>query len=329
MIIFSQLQTGPCARISGLDVTSPDFLEYCNNAVEQLMTRGGWWSAVRAVDCCVNGRMLTWPRGVGTILALNQGRHPTVIQNKWYQFRPIDEWHHRCGLDIQRNGHHHHNRITEVSGTSPVFNPIQGQGFTIRTYISQPCDVGKTITYFGLDGNGQVIRTKRSDGTIQDGVQIVLQNPYADTPFQIQVVNRVVKDMTDGYLNCYQYFVATGMMLDLAQYQPSETTPEYITTRSIGGRMCCDGEHVSALVKLRFVPFYTGNDLVQIDNQNAIRDMIFSIRKKEAGDIGAAAEYESSAIHELNRELEDKSPDEQIVFENRTFGGAIPHRRIY
>lgn len=340
MITFRQLKTGVVGRAAGFDVESCDFLDTCRAAVRQLMTRGDFWSDVAAVEACVciNG-VLVWPRGVSTILALNVCGYPTELQNRWYRFRPMDGECYGWGFDYQRRGWGG-NLVTETNGVSPVFNQITSLGFTIRTFISNLSDVGKTVTFCGIDQNGQIVRTERTDGTWQDGVVVALANPMVETPMQFQRVTRVVKSETSGYINCYQYNVAQGFLLDLAQYQPSETNPEYIITRITGRRgnfggignfsMGSNGKSgVIALVKMNFVPFKYDDDPVQIDNEDSIRDMVLSIRRKEAGDLAGAAGYESSAIHELNRQSETKMPEDQIVFENRTFSGQVPHRRIW
>lgn len=340
MITFRDLKDGIAGRESGLNVEGSDFALYANSAVRQLMNRGDFWSNVAVVDACVmiNGA-LVWPRGVAALLAVNVNGHPTDMANRWYRFRPMEEEHYRWGLNWQHRGRGYKgNLVTETQGVSPVFNQILQPGFTIRTFISDVSDVGKFITYYGIDSNGQVAREQKSDGTWQDGFTRALAKPFVEHP-QMQRVTRVRKDATNNYLNAYQYNVAQGFMLDLAQFQPSEKNPEYIVSRITGWNShastvagfsngCCP-KQVTALVKLKFIEFVYDNDLVQIDNQDALRDMIKSCRKKGAGDIQGAAEYESSAIHELNRENETKMPDEQFIAMNRTFGGALPHRRIY
>jgi hypothetical protein len=245
--------------------------------------------------------------------------------------------HYQWGLDYQQRGYRG-DLVTETNGTSPVFNQILTTGFTIRTFISQPSDVGKTITFYGIDGNGQIVRTLRSDGTWQDGVQVTLANPSVDTPMQFQRVTRVVKDPTDGYINCYQFNVAQGFLLDLAQYQPSETNPEYIVTKLVGHRRGSIGNWgngsgkraVSALVKLNFIPFFFDNDPVQIDNEDAIRDMMISIDRKEQGNIVDCQAMELSAVRELNRQSETKMPESQVVAQNKTFGeSCVGQRRLW
>jgi hypothetical protein len=300
------------------------------------MNRGDWWSNVAALDVCicVNG-LLVWPRGVSTILALNLCGDSTKPQNRWYRFRQMERDHYDWGTRHQRDGYCG-DIVTETNGTSPVFNQILTTGFTIRVFIRQPSDVGKKITFFGIDGNGQIVRTQRSDGTWQDGVELTLANPSVDTPMQFQRVIRVVKDPTNDVLDCYQFNVAQGFLLDLAHYQPSETNPEYIVTKITGHRRGnfnfnqTGNQAVSALVKLNFIPFVYDNDVVQIDNEDAIRDMMISIDRKEQGNLGDSQAMELSAIRELNRQSETKMPEQQIVFQNQTFGTtSVGRRRIW
>ena len=320
MITYGDLQNGAVGRSSGLDVTGTDFLKYCNDAVRQLINRGNWWSSVMPMMGCVRSGVVTWPRGVATILGMNICQHQTILANRWFQFMQPDARYRLWAQGYNRAGWYGQLRV-ESASTSPVFNPIRSEGFTIRTYITQIADVGSTITFYGTDVNGQPIQTTRADGTIQDGVQVTLASPYVDTPMAIRHVTRVVKDVTNGDLICYQNNVAQGFMLDLARYQPTETSPAYITT-VVRGHGCDEGcnRQVEALVKMNFVPFQFADDLVQIDNEDAIRDMLLAIRKKEQGDIAGSVAYETSAIRELNFQMKNRFPDEQFIVNFRPFG---------
>lgn len=336
-LTFKNLKEGEVARAGGIDPCGQEFLRYANGAVRQLMTRGDWFSTVVPMSGCVRDNIITWPRGVGTILALNVRGRPTTIQNKWYQFTPMEQHHYREGLECQqgiRDGvfRCRGNVVTETSGTSCVFNPIVADGMNLRFYISQPTDAGKKITVYGIDGNGQDIRSQRTDGTFQDGIEMIFKNPFVQSPFPIRHVTRIVKDETDGVINGYQYNAAGDFLVDLAQYQPNETNPEYITTRITGvrgGRN--DGgcvEQIEALVKLEFVPFKFDNDIVQVGNESAIRDFFLSIRYKEQGEIQQSAAYEMSAIRELNSDLRNKMPDVSTPIAIRAMGTALPRRHM-
>ena len=335
MLTFKNLKYGAVARAGGEDPYGENFLQYCNGAVRQLMTRGDWFSTVAPMSGCVRNNIITWPRGVGTILAMNVRGRPSTIANKWYQFTPMEQHHYREGIACQegiRDGNFHcrGNVVTETCGTSCVFNPVAAAaGMFFQFYPSQPTDVGRKITVYGIDGNGQTIRSQRPDQTFQDGIEMLLRLPFVQSPFPIRHVHRVVKDETDGVVNGYQFNPEGGFLLDLAQYQPSETNPEYITTRITGlrGGNLNGGciEQIEALVKLEFVPFKYDFDLVQIDNESAIRDMFLSIRYKEKGDMANSAAYEMSA---MNSDLRNRMPDRSTPISIRAMGTALPRRHM-
>lgn len=322
MLTLRQLKYGAVGRASGLNVEGCDFLKYSNDSVRQLMNRGNWWATVQVMTGCVRDNCIVWPREVAAVLALNTCRDHTIVQNKWFSFRPLDSSWRGEMQNFNRNGLAG-DLITETLNTTPVFNPIKAQGFTIRFFIDLTSDVGKVITVYGTDVNGQDIRTQRADGTVQDGVQVALAVPSADTPIAIRHVSRIVKDETSGNVRAYQYNVAQGFLLDLGLYRPTELNPEYITSRIMGCRrgsfQGCT-EQISAMVKLKWIPFKYNDDLVQIDNEDAIRDMLLAIRKKEQGDIAASAAYEMSAFRELNYQMKNLFPDEQFVVNFLPFG---------
>jgi hypothetical protein len=66
------------------------------------------------------------------------------------------------------------------------------------------------------------------------------------------------------------------------------------------------------------------SDIVQIDNIAALKFIIQSLRSSENGDTDAAVKYEAQAIHELNRQLAEKLPLNQIPTTIAAFGTAIP-----
>ncbi len=321
MLIFKQLKYGSVGRAAGYDVESCDFMTICQDAVRQLMIRGNWWGTVHPIEACVRNGEVVWPRGVDTILGMNICNQPMLMANRWYKFMQPDNRFSCHARDWRRNRWFGNSTIISKN-TSPVFNPIKSEGFVIRTFITQTSDAGKFITYYGVDVNGNNIITERPDGTIQDGVQVELKSPFADTPMAIRHVTRVTKDDTDGDVIAYQYNVATGMMLDLARYQPSETNPEYIVTgvSGCGHDSGACNKQVSSLVSLSYYPFKFNDDVVQIDCEDAIRDMVMSIRKKDSGDISGALAFETSAIRELNYQMKHRYPDEQFIVNFRPFG---------
>ena len=91
------------------------------------------------------------------------------------------------------------------------------------------------------------------------------------------------------------------------------------------------GNTISTLVRLKFVPVFNDNDIVLISNEDAIRDMILSIRLKEADNIQDSIAMEASALRELNHQMESRFPDELFIARNDTFGEHVEsaHPRIF
>lgn len=331
LLTLNQVAKGPASRVSGLvpfqsngNVTA-SFSNYVNDACRQLMRRASYWGTVQPMEGCIIDGCVVWPRTVASVLAVNVCRHPVDIRNFWYRFLNYD----RTFGDFQFWHWGHHMRIFEFDGTTPVNKPIFcSSGMFILLFPGDPTDVGKNVTIYGIDGNGQMIRTQRSDGTIQDGVQMQLALPSTQSPFFIRRIDRVVKDQTNFPVRAFQWDGralnpdGSKTIVDVAVWDAGDISPDYIHSR-INRHICpsatCNTK-ITALVKLAFVPAVFNDDLVIIENQDALRDMIIAIRKKEAGDIATSIMYEKTAIRELNFESQQRWPYEQTSVSFRPFG---------
>jgi hypothetical protein len=328
LLTLGQLKQGACSKIAGVCPSNPEFADYVNQAVRQLMRRGNWWGTVQPMRGCVYDNCIVWPRYVGTVLAVNRNGHFSDLANRWFQFM---DW---SGVDLSSFGitpgrpHDFHN-TTVFDGTTPVFNPIPcGQSRYVLAYPGTQQDVGKTITLFGVDSNGQTVR-QQIGGVWKDGITLTLALPFVQSPMKFQKVTRVLKDVTQGVLRLYQWdgvnlnFDLTPNVFDMAAYDPSERSPDYQHSKMLG----CGGppgcaRQITALIKLAFIPVSDDNDLVLIENEDAIEHMIQSIKYREKGDAARAVQWEKDAFRELNYELRDRVPDEQFVATFRPFGPA-------
>lgn len=115
----------------------------------------------------------------------------------------------------------------------------------------------------------------------------------------------------------------TTNMFPLAEYQPSETNPKYVKQQvhlpccaAPSGRGIVPGvEHptsIVALVKLRQIMPVNPNDIIVIQSIPAIKMAVQAIIAGEAGEIQQEEAFMQKAINELNRELEDWLPADQI-----------------
>lgn len=329
-------------RVMGSCSGTDDYIDLLNDSVRMLVNRGDWYGTVAKVCGCVYNGCVVWPREVDTVLAINQCNNSVPVHNHWFRFDRVeradilDFW--ACGMCGRVNG---------VQGnTSPVFNPINCKtgtgGAYLRFYPSQPSDAGKTITVFGVDSNGQTLRSQYPDGTFQDGIVVSLSIPYGQLTTDnstsnvptIRHITRILKDITNGPVHAYQYDPINDgpgeILRDLASWGPTETDPQYQTTdlRGYSWAACVSGcpVQISALVKLKFIPAVYDNDVIIIDNLDAIAMMAQSIKLGDAYDANQKRQMEFEAVRELNLSLRRKYPLDQLPVELTPFGTALPGR---
>ena len=316
--------------IAGSCPSSADFLSMLNEATRRLLRRGDWTGTVVPMYFCTYKGCVVFPRYVGQVRKINQCRQPIPVHNMYWDFVPdtVYPWA-QCGLPCGAGGSWHpwasHGVSLGAKGYTPVVQDIMGDGRLIRAYPRCNEDIGKTLTIFGLDNNGQTLQTQNIDGTWSEGITLTLTYPFVSSATFVRQIDRVLKEITNCPVDVYAYNATDDVLEDVAHYEPTETNPQYRKyTLSMGP---CgtnwDGckKGVIALVKLAFVAARVDNDLVLIQNLDALKDMMQSIKCAEANDLEGAVNFEAKAIRELNRELEDEVPQDQIAMVDMTFGG--------
>jgi hypothetical protein len=311
---LGNIQNSRVVQVANAAPTSPEFISLVNEAVDSLMRRGNFWGTTQPMQGCVYDGCVVWPRYVASVLAINNRCRHTTVANHWFEFMNWSrEWHYGLYEDYRRRGRV---AVSVNDGTLPVFNPIPcGQPRGVRFYIDNQNDAGKTIVIYGRDANNQVLTGARPDGTTQDGWVITL----GITPVQTLPLNtifRVVKDPTLGRVRGYQVD-SNGVLYDMALYDPAETSPDYVRTRVPTNPRF---PMITALVKLAFIPVQYPDDLVPIENIEAIANMVYSIKKKEQGDLQEALALDKLAIRSLNYEMRTRYPDEQFQLRFSPFG---------
>jgi hypothetical protein len=329
-LTFGAVKASSVVNISGVCAESGEFTGQLNEAVSRLMDAGDWWTTVVKARICIYQNCIAYPRWVGTVLATNICNQTRPIQNRWYSFMPIS------ATDCLGRWKWKSNVTFVDDGMTPVFNNVPcGSGNYIRFYARHRADIdeAKTVHLFGTDSNGQTVMTKDADGNWYEGEILVLADPYVQSQAQFREVERVIKDVTSGPIDGYQYDATQDVLLELAHYEPSETNPMY-RHATISGGGCCSGagtgcttsetKKVEILSKLQFIPVVADTDVVQIDNIPAIKLMVQAIRLEEAGDDDGAAKKQVLAIKELNRQLRNKLPIDQIPIDVSSCGTALP-----
>jgi len=325
-LTLGALKNSSVINIAGVCANGSQFVQNVNEAVQRLMTYGSWYATLVKGRLCVYENCLAWPRWVGTVLATNINGQNRRIQNNWYEFMPVSSGE-CCYGGSYAVGNWRSNTTVIDEGISPVFQNVPcGIACQLQIHTRLRADFGKTMTFYGIDGNGQQVQTKNAIGQWQDGVTISLGSPDVITLPYFSEITRVSKDITVGMIDVYAVNPDTFALLDVAHYEPSETEPRYRFSKVHGPytRVNNQPTQIEFLAKLQFVPVVLDSDIVQIDNIEAIKLMMMSERLSETGDTDAATKNQVLAIKELNRQLAEKLPLQQIPIRMDPFGTAPP-----
>lgn len=333
-LTLAQAKAYSLNAISGSCNNSPAFLQLLNEGIQDLMRRGDIAGTVIPIHVCASRGCVVFNRYVGQVRRINLCRYPTPIKNFWTDYlNPSDTmWQSNCGSSC---------RIT-AGGWTPVFQDIMGEDRLVRAFPSVQADVGKTVTIFGTDNNGQPLMHRESDGLWYDGWPITLAIPYGVTtdgahagPLPVRHIDRIVLGDMNGIVRLYAFNTVTSLLEALGEYMPGETVPSYQRYNIGAGSCCgpltgCGGTFtVLALVKLRFIPVARDTDLVLVNNLSALKKYMQSVKFGEAGDDVNATKYELKAIRELNLQLKDEFPDDQMPVELGEVPAGIGYQRVF
>ncbi len=333
MLTFGQVKESRLKEVVNSCRDSEDFRSLLNEATQALLERGDWRGTLQPIRVCVNNGCITWPRLVHSVRKLNIFHREIQVENLWWQFIDRDFYSNWIGLDywnvVRPLVPREHQSEMDAVGYFSTYNDVPSVSF-IQVYPTVPEDVGKTVTIFGKDLNGVTLRTKNAQGTYTDGCVIIMQLPFAQSPIALQPGPiRVLKQETLGDVRLYSFDAVNGNTLDLGVYAPTEITPSYSRYKLHVRHNCGDGCKMItalALVKLEFIPVKCDSDIVLIDNRQALKSMCQSIKYKEAKDFSNATAFMADAVHELNLQLQNETPDFMTPVLFKSFGTARPHR---
>jgi hypothetical protein len=316
--------SGALKNISGVSSASPQFIDLMNEAQRRLIKRGDFYGMTQTMDLMFQGKLIAWPREVGTVIAVRGCGHPMQIQNQWYSF--TGSWRHG-------HNHFHGDVVFEDVNPAPIFNEIYNvpNGMLIRYYVTNPADIGKTCTIYGHKYGAQPLQEVVGGKTV-DGLTLTGQNPWFSTDVYVTDIFSITRQPTFGMTYLYQFNPANSMLVSLAAFEPNETNPRYRRTfvRNHQTRFLRPGEtpsttpkwnNVEALVKLEFIPVVNDRDFLLVDDMDALKFMVQAIKAEEANDHATAETLITKAIRELNFADREKNPDEATpVVVRSTFG---------
>jgi hypothetical protein len=331
-------------NISGVCKSGEQAADYINRATRRLMKRGAWFGTEVLLRLCTNGCNVVFPRHVGTVMGLRLcGSGQMEIRNSWWAIigqGNMAGWNSMYGGGFGYGyGYGNGFDVGGVQGyqppgidtnTVPVFSQISGNtGKQLRYHVVNQADYGKKITIYGKKFGGQPLQHQVGDVT-EMGIVITATQAVSFTTELVTHIDAVVREETSGMTYLYEHEAATpdDNLRMLAAYEPSETNPSY-RHMAIPALTCspwnCSASGIKtwqfeALVKLAYIPVKRDADFLLIDDLDALAMAIQSIKFDEANDPENAEAYMKKAIRELNFDLRDKSPANQLAVQVNVMG---------
>lgn len=212
LLTFQEVMDSEVSNVTSSSPDDPQFALYVKEAVTRISMRGDWPGLVVPIRTCVRDGCITWPRHVQHVRKIADCRGQFPMHGMFYDWL---DWRNRSwysdgywdGLD--RGWRARRNIVNQ--GWSPVFSNVCRCGQYVRMYHQYAEDLGATVTIFGLDGAGNRLRTRNTDGiTWSDGVTLTAQFPYAQTPVLVSHIERGVKSKTQGNLTLFAVAQSTA-----------------------------------------------------------------------------------------------------------------------
>jgi len=272
-------------------------LSKISQAVEILANAGDFDPLMGYLDICTAGCIVTLPREVSNILAVNIGGTPSMARSQHYNFHlngPGD-----CtGLC---------NYSWQDLGLVPTYRELISPSKLIA-FVQLAEDAGAELWAYGEDVLGNVIRTKEN-GVWFNGYRIPTVFGYAlpdSTAPTFARVLRVRKAETVGSIRLSSFDNGIGTGTLLGNFQWDETDPQY---RRIKLHTCADWIRIAFR---RAIPLFAStDDWVPMPSLTALFAMLEAMKYYQEGDLARAAGFEATARRWLTEAIWASTPPGQ------------------
>ena len=276
-----------------------------NSALERIFNSGKWKGLLAAVsfpqvvDSTVwwgesFPKTLTLPRDFQSVLGVTFDNVPRLTYPKWQEYIAGGS-----GL------------LTPGSGMQKIIDAGDGfvtwadptTSFHPRFEITDAQDVGKTVTFTGVDSFGSTVY----DSTGNNGFPVTLTTlgtTFSTVP--IARITSIKKPLTEGAVNLFAVDPSNSAhKSQLATYSPTETVPCYKRYKLVSADFV---QTINCLCKRRFVALVNGPDdntpLIP-DNEGALKMTLMALQYEDKNDLERAEAYFQKSIQLLNGELKE------------------------
>lgn len=303
-----------------------------NESIRRLLSEGrtDWDQTQRRVRLSVSNCLVTLPREfqAARLAAIDKG--PADLFQNSYQYLESGPW-------IEGPGEHYGNDLMDEGDGWPTFFDIPdcetSPSYHLFAASARKEDEDKTIFVTGTGVSGDHLLQESGFPGLNlpvsfwtGGKEGVLNGyPEKISPVPVRSISGVtLPPGRKGYVSLYAYDPKTHAMFFLSKYHPDEVTPGYRRYRLLSDSSK-NARTVDLLCKVRYLPASRDEDVLLIQNPDAIKTMVMAIREENAGNVQVAMLLEEKANAQLSRELVNKRSGEPIlrIHDQFTFGSSL------
>jgi hypothetical protein len=297
----------------GACATSTVVRERINEAQRRLLQKADWEFTEQKMCVITYNNTVVLPRQVAAARLVAVNHRPCRLFGTNYEFLENGPGPHNschCPYDLEDQGDNFPTFFEiPVGDEYKLFFVSEADQTTlsVKVYGAQATTHEDVITSLGAPGES--VRIARwaggVEGTLNEYPTPVTTNAFSDI-YSVHLPS----GRTD-YVSLYAVSETTRQMYFLAKYHPDETVPGYRRYLIRGycppaTQTSANCAHVQMMVKLRHIPLTRDDDILLIQNLDAIKNMVLAIREENAGSVEKGLMYEQKALQILSEQEANK-----------------------
>jgi hypothetical protein len=294
-----------------------------NRTIRNLILIAPWRLLASRIRMKTMNNCLPLPREFDKIIQVNIDKRKASVFDAHYEFLdagPLDISSCDCSVS---------NDLVEFPGMFPTFYDLPARdtdrprNWKLMAFSTDDGDTGKTLSIRGLTTYLNEIMTGATPGeTVEinrwragrEG-RLETLSTYKQSVNTFVDITAVKKPVTRGYITLFgvdQASATPNEMWFLGKYHPDETHPAYKRYK-VQGHDFANGECVVALVQIAYMAAKHEDDILLVQNMDAIGAMMKAINFFDAEDPLTGAQFQGQALTLLSSQLKREQPIERII----------------
>lgn len=272
-----------------------------------------------------------------TVVSVDVDGSPAPVRNRFYEFLSsgpgdltarsrgpttgvIDDGDHATQWDIPVEDDAGTGRVEPqyklVAFSDDVEDFVAGLTLKIRGFTSRLQEMTITLKINPWDNETEgLVRGSWEDNNVSEDY--------------MRQVSQVYKPVTKGYVSLYAVDTTTNRMHFLSKMHPKEERPSYRRYKVLN--KCCGATCLLLLVKMKYITPEADDDILPIQNLDALKVMIQALREEDAKNLQLSLVLEEKAKKLLDAQLAHKEVASGVPtildFDVRTSLGRTMNRR--